>query len=193
MSATTLPSDRPIVLGDVLRSSRAVDVVLVGTYVLAIALSAQLAVPLPFSPVPITGETFAVLLGAAALGPVRAASGTGLYLGLGLVGVPWFAASSGATIGYIVGFVVAGALVGRLARARADRTVPGTVGLMVAGNVVIYVLGVIGLMIVTGMDLPAALAAGVAPFLIGDALKIAAAAALLPAAWRQVDRLHESR
>jgi biotin transport system substrate-specific component len=192
MSAGTLPSTRPAVLADVVATSRARDVVLVVVYVAAIALSAQVALPLPFSPVPVTGQTFAVLLGAAALGPARAAAGTTLYLAAGVAGLPWFAASSGATVGYLVGFVVAGALVGRWARAGRDRTGAGVVGLMVVGNLVIYALGVGGLMLVTGMALASALAAGVVPFLVGDALKIAAAAALLPATWRRVDHAHEA-
>lgn len=187
MSAGTLPSTRRIVLADVPAASRTRDVVLVLGFAIAIALSAQVAVPLPFSPVPVTGQTFAVLLGAAALGPVRAASGTTLYLAAGVAGLPWFAVSGGATVGYLVGFVAAGVLVGRWARAGADRTPTRAVALMVAGNLVIYALGVTGLMVVTGMGVSASVTAGVVPFLVGDALKIAAAAALLPATWRRVD------
>ncbi len=187
MSAGTLPSARRVVLADVPAASRTRDVVLVVTYAVAIALSAQLAVPLPFSPVPVTGQTFAVLLGAAALGPARAASGTTLYLAAGVAGLPWFAVTSGATVGYLIGFVAAGVLVGRWARAGGDRTVTRAVALMAAGNVVIYALGVAGLVAVTGMGVTAAIAAGVVPFLVGDTIKIAAAAALLPATWRRVD------
>lgn len=192
MSAGTLPSARPVVLADVLPSSRVRDVALVAAYVVAIALSAQVALPLPFSPVPVTGQTFAVLLGAAALGPARAATGASLYLLAGVAGLPWFAASSGATVGYLVGFVLAAALVGRWARAGRDRSHRGVVGLMVAGNVAIYALGVAGLMVVAGMGLAPAVTAGVVPFVVGDAIKIAAAAALLPATWRRVDGNHRA-
>lgn len=192
MSAGTLPSTRRVVLADVPAASRTRDVVLVVAYAVAIALTAQVAVPLPFSPVPVTGQTFAVLLGAAALGPARAASGATLYLAAGVAGLPWFAASSGATVGYLVGFVLAGMLVGRWARAGADRTAIQSVALMAAGNAVIYTLGVAGLLVVADMSVTAAITAGVVPFLVGDALKIAAAAALLPATWRRVDGSHRA-
>lgn len=187
MSAGTLPSARTVVLADLVATTHARHAVLVATYAAAIAVAAQIAVPLPFSPVPLTLQTLAVLLGAAALGPRRAAAGAGLYLGLGAAGVPWFAVTGGATVGYLVGFVAAAALVGRGARAGQDRTVAGAVALMVAGNLVIYLLGVGGLVAVTGTGVTAATVAGVVPFLIGDAVKIALAAAVLPAAWRMVD------
>jgi biotin transport system substrate-specific component len=174
------------VLADLVPGSRVRDAVLVGAFALAIGLSAQLAVPLPFTPVPVTGQTFAVLLGAAALGAGRATLGAGLYLVLGMIGVPWFTATGGASFGYIVGFVAAAAIVGRLARMGNDRTVGRTVALMVVGNLVIYAFGVTGLALFLGVGLVEAIALGAVPFLIGDAIKLALAAALLPATWKLV-------
>ncbi len=188
MSAISAP--QPIapgqVLADLLPGSRVRDAVLVTAFAAVLGLSAQLAVPLPFTPVPVTGQTFAVLLGAAALGAGRATLGSSLYLVLGVAGVPWFTGTGGASFGYIVGFVAAALIVGRLARLGNDRTVARTVVLMVVGNLAIYVFGVTGLALVLGVGLGEALALGVVPFLIGDAVKLALATALLPATWRLV-------
>ncbi|MFP4149989.1 MAG: biotin transporter BioY [Nitriliruptoraceae bacterium] len=174
------------VLADLVPGSRVKDVALVGAFAAAIGLSAQIAVPLPFTPVPVTGQTFAVLLGAAALGAGRATLGASLYLVLGLVGVPWFTATGGASFGYIVGFLVAAALVGRLARLGNDRTVGRTVALMAVGNLAIYAFGVAGLALYLGVGVVEATVLGAVPFLVGDALKLVLAAALLPATWKLV-------
>ena len=162
------------------------DVALVGLFAAMIGLSAQVAIPLPFTPVPVTGQTFAVLLGAAALGASRATIGASLYVALGLIGVPWFTATGGASFGYILGFVVAALIVGRLARLGNDRTVGRTVALMVVGNLVIYAFGVPVLAVVTGLGPLEAVMLGAVPFLVGDAVKLALAAALLPATWKLV-------
>lgn len=157
-----------------------------------VGLAAQVKLYLPFTPVPLTLQTFAVLLSAAVLGGNRAAASLGLYLALGIVGVPWFAdQASGwafASFGYLLGFVVAAYLVGRLAERGADRTPLKTAGLMVLGNVVVYAAGVPWLMAFVGVDFGKALALGVVPFLIGDVIKIALAAGLLPATWALVRR-----
>ena len=137
-------STRGRVLVDLLVTSRLAQVSCVAAFVLAIAVSAQLAVPLPFSPVPITLQTFVVLLGAAALGPLRSAAGVASYLAIGAFGVPWFAVTGGATLGYLAGFFVAALLVGRWARAGGDRSVPKAALLMAVGNLVIYACGVVG-------------------------------------------------
>lgn len=184
MSSVTIPVDPSVrVLGDVLPGERVRDVLLTVGYAAAIGVSAQVAIPL--QPVPITGQTFAVLLGAIVLGLGRAAVGGGLYLALGLAGVPWFAPTGGgASMGYIVGFVAAAAAVGFIADRGYARS-PGSVALtMVLGNVVIYVFGVGVLAWVLSLGLTEALAAGLVPFLIGDAIKIAAATAFVPLAWR---------
>lgn len=153
-----------------------------------VGLSAQVVIPLPFTPVPLTLQTFAVLLTVSALGSVRGLASMAVYLLAGLVGVPWFSGGSsgfgGASFGYVVGFLLAAFVVGRLAeRHGADRTVTKAVGLMVLGNLAIYAVGLPWLMVSTGMDFVTALGAGVLPFLAGDALKVLAAAGLLPAVW----------
>ncbi|MCV0402462.1 MAG: biotin transporter BioY [Chloroflexi bacterium] len=179
---------RPRVLADLIPGELARDVALVVGAAALTGLAAQVAVPLPFTPVPLSLQTLTVLLAGAALGPMRGGAAMGLYLVAGTLGVPWFSEQrSGwefASFGYIVGFVLAAIVVGALARRGADRTVPGTAGLMVLGNLLIYVLGVSWLAVSLDADLPTAIGLGATPFLLGDALKIAVAAALLPAAWR---------
>lgn len=187
-NAITVPGNRGAVLAERLPGTRVKDVTLVVGFVVALAASAQIAVPLPFTPVPITMQTFVVLLGAAAMGSSLSVTGAAVYVGLGVAGVPWFAITGGATLGYIVGFVFAAALVGRLARSGHDRRPLGVLGLMVAGNLVIYAFGVPVLAAVAGLGMAEALAAGVVPFLIGDALKMALAAIILPSTWRLVSR-----
>ncbi len=195
---STVAAPAPSTLADVIPrgSTRAGaivrDVALVITGAVLVGLAAQVAVPLPFTPVPLTLQTGAVLLTVAALGSKRGLWSMGLYLMAGVAGVGWFSGGQSgyafATFGYVVGFLVAALLVGRLAELGADRKVHTTVGLMVLGNLAIYAIGVPGLMLATGMDLGTALAKGVLPFLIGDAIKIAAAAALLPLTWKLVRR-----
>ena len=151
-------------------------------------LAAQVAIPLPFTPVPISLQTFTVLLAAAALGPARAGAAMALYLVAGVAGVPWFSEQGSGfgfpSFGYIIGFVVAAILVGAMARRGADRTVGRSAALMVVGNLVIYAIGVPYLAISIGVGPGEAVALGLLPFLVGDGLKILLAAGLLPAAWR---------
>ncbi|MEY9967270.1 biotin transport system substrate-specific component [Streptacidiphilus sp. MAP12-16] len=154
-------------------------------------LAAQFAVPVPGSPVPVTGQTLAALLVGTALGARRGAASLALYLLAGLAGLPWFAqgsSGSGATFGYIIGFVVAAALVGELARRGADRSPLRTAGAMVLGNLAIYAVGVPCLAASLHVSLGTAASLGLYPYLIGDALKVALATGLLPAAWKLVGR-----
>jgi biotin transport system substrate-specific component len=194
VTAIALPRKR--VLADVIPGGLVRDVALVLGGSAFIGLLAQFAIPLPNTPVPLTLGTFAVLLTGAALGPVRGLLSVGLYMVAGMAGMPWFAERASGwgfpSFGYILGFVLAGALVGWLAQHGADRTPVKTAGTMVLGNLVIYAVGLPYLMAATGMDLAAGLAAGVTPFLIGDAIKIVVAAGLLPGAWKLVQRV-ESR
>ena len=186
----SLVSASPRTLADVVPGGLVRNVALVVGGTLFVALSALVQIPLPFTPVPLSLQTFAVLLVGAALGSRRGVASMALYLLAGVAGVPWFAAhQSGwafATFGYVVGFVAAAWLAGRLAEAGADRQVLKSTGLLVVGNVVIYAFGVTGLIASTGMGLGTAVAKGVAPFLVGDLIKVAVAAALLPAAWKLV-------
>ncbi|HUY61307.1 MAG TPA: biotin transporter BioY [Candidatus Dormibacteraeota bacterium] len=182
---------RPPVLADLLPGARVRDALLVVGYAALVGLTAQVVLRLPFTPVPITGQTFGVLLGGMAVGWRRAGLGMALYLLAGLGGLPWFAAGSGGwavaaspTIGYLVAFVVAGPAVGWLAGHRADRHPAATVLAMAVGTALIYGGGVTGLMITLHLDLSRAVVLGVLPFLVGDTLKAVMAAILLPGAWR---------
>jgi biotin transport system substrate-specific component len=179
----------PIQLGERV-SARARNVALVVLGALFIYLTARIAFPVPGSPVPVTGQTFGVLLVGGALGFRRGLAAVTLYVAIGLVGVPFFAEGKGgisvilgATGGYIVGFILAGGLVGRLAELGWDRHFPGAVSAMALGNVVIYLVGVPWLMAVTGANLSTAIAQGVTPFIIGDVLKLVLAAGAFRAAW----------
>lgn len=166
-----------------------------------IALSAQLAIPLPFSPVPVTGQTFAVLLVGAALGARVGTLAVVAYLVEGLLGAPVFAGGRsawspsavpgvpvifGPSAGYLVGFVAAAALVGWLAERGLDRHVRTAAVAMACGTLAIYLFGAGWLARSVGLE--AAIQLGVLPFLAGDLFKVLLAAAALPVAWRLVRR-----
>jgi biotin transport system substrate-specific component len=191
MSSSALAPSRRAVLVDLLPASLGRDVALVAAGVLLTALAAQLVVPLPFTPVPITGTTFAVLLLGAAYGPARGAASLGAYLLIGMLGVPVFAEFSGgvsvvlgATGGYLIAFPIAALVVGALARRGWDRSVAGTAAAFALGSLLIYAIGVPWLAIVAGMDLRTALGAGALPFLLGDVVKAVLAGVALPLAWK---------
>ena len=160
-----------------------------------LAGSAQVSIALPFTPVPITGQTFAVLLVGASLGTVRGATSALLYLLLGVAGAPVyahgaesFAVITGASGGYLVSYPFASALTGWLAERRWDRRFSSAVGAMLTGNVLIYLVGLPWLAVVLGTGLEKTLELGLYPFVPGDTFKLYVAAALLPAAWRMVGR-----
>lgn len=160
---------------------------------LLIALVARLQFFLPFSPVPITGQTFAVLLLGALYGSRRGPATVVTYLTLGAFGLPVFAAGAaglarfvGPTAGYLLGFVVAAFAVGSLCERGWDRRPWTAAASMIIGNLIIYATGILWLSGFVGWE--AVLSAGVLPFLIGDALKIALATILLPTGWRIVGR-----
>jgi biotin transport system substrate-specific component len=175
---------------------------LVAGFALFTAAMAQVEITLGFTPVPITGQTMAVLVAGASLGMRLGAASQALYWVLGLVGLPLYAGGeggwqngTGATLGYLVGFVVAAAVVGRLAERQSVRSLGASTSAMALGSVVIYVFGAgwlahhLGLPVATGET--NAISLGVTPFLIGDLVKLALAGALMPAAWGVVDRLAE--
>ena len=190
MTATL--AERPRVLADLVAGGIVRDAALVIGLAGLTGSAAQVAIPLPFTPVPISLATLPVLLGSAALGPVRGGLAMLLYLIAGVAGVPWFSEQRSGigfpSFGYIVGFVLAALVVGALAQRGADRSVRGTVALMALGNVVIYAVGVPYLALAIDAGLPQAVLLGAAPFLIGDALKILLATAVLPGAWRLTGR-----
>jgi biotin transport system substrate-specific component len=156
------------------------------------AVAAQIAIPM--WPVPITGQTFAVLLVGAVLGASRAAVSMIAYFSMGAIGLPVFTGavaglSFGTTFGYQVGFIAAAAVVGWLAQLNWQRKVSGVLASFLIGNGVIYLFGLPWLAFALanlGMTSNASsvLAAGLIPFLLGDAIKMALAAAVLPIAWK---------
>jgi biotin transport system substrate-specific component len=188
MSDAAVLRRRPaLVLADLLPGALARDALLVVGAAGFVGLLAQISIHLPFTPVPITGQTLGVLLAGAALGWRRAGAALLLYAVAGLAGVPWFADHSsgyvGASFGYVLGFLAAAVLCGYLAERGADRSVLRSVPAMVAAEVVIYAFGLTWLAIDLHLGASQALAEGLTPFLAGDAIKAAIAAGLLPAAW----------
>jgi biotin transport system substrate-specific component len=153
------------------------------------ALMAQVVIHLPFTPVPVTGQTFAVLVTGAALGWRRGLLAQALYVLLGLVGLPVFAGGTGglgqlvgASGGYLLGFVAAAAVLGWLAERGWDRG-REVVAAMLLGEAALYLFGV-GWLAVYLHSVEEAVLLGFVPFMVGDAVKLAASAALLPLAWR---------
>jgi biotin transport system substrate-specific component len=167
------------------------DILLVVGGSLCITGMAQVRIPLPFTPVPITGQSFAVLLVGAVLGAHRGSASLLLYLLQGLLGLPVFAGGAsglayllGPTGGYLIGFVVAAYLVGRLSVRRLDQRIPSALLTFLAGEVVIYLFGVAWLSVFLGIT--HAIIAGLLPFILGDAIKLVVAGFVLPAAWTLV-------
>ena len=193
----------PRVLVETVQTAWVRDVALIAAAVAFIAGSAQVSITVPFSPVPITGQTFAVLLSGAALGTWRSAISGFAYLVLAVLGLPVLAPQADgshltgisvlgmASTGYLLGFIVGGMLVGKLAELGFSRRPLQAATSMVVGNVVIYAMGIPVLQAITGVDWATALQWGLYPFLVGDAIKIALAAGLLPAAWAGIKLLHQ--
>ena len=166
------------------------DILLILTGSWLVAIFAQIEIPL--QPVPITGQTFAVLLIGALLGSKRGAAAMTAYIFQGAAGLPFFAGGasglgilSGATAGYLLGFIGAAYAVGWLAERGLERSVRTSILPFLVGTVIIYFFGVTWLSIVLG-SFEKALQFGLLPFLIGDAIKIVLAAVAMPAAWKFV-------
>jgi biotin transport system substrate-specific component len=167
--------------------ARLYDVLLVAGFSLIIAVSAQISIPLPFTPVPVTLQTFAVVLTGALLGSRRGAAAVVAYLAEGLAGLPVFSLGGaglghllGPTGGYLLGFVAAAWITGFLVERRLAARLPGALFVVVTGHLVPYVTGVAWLGAAVG--LPRALVLGFVPFLIGDTLKVAASVGVLAGA-----------
>jgi len=176
------------------------EVVLVAAGAGLIAASAQVSIALPFTPVPITGQTFAVLLVGASLGTVRGASSALLYVLIGIAGAPVYADGAhgwaqitSASGGYLVGFILAATLTGRLAEQRWDRRFSSALGAILTGNVIIFLVGLPWLAVVLDTSLEKTLEYGLYPFIPGEILKLYLAAALLPTAWRFVTKSNDQR
>jgi biotin transport system substrate-specific component len=199
MSTISIAYGRPTLADRIFSRSIVTDLILIAAGTALTSVLAQIAIPL--WPVPITGQTFAVLFVGATLGLVRAAASMLLYLVLGLVGLPVFAPQAngshltglpallGPTGGYLVGFIFAAALVGLLAQREWDRKWLRTLVAFVVGTVVIYAFGLPWLYVSlsnlhVANPLQATLAGGLYPFLIGDSIKAILAAIGLPLVWR---------
>jgi biotin transport system substrate-specific component len=190
--SATLRRPLPLVLADLLPGTVVRDVLLVVGAAGFVGALAQISIHLSFTPVPITGQTLGVLVACTALGWRRAAAAMGLYAVAGLAGVPWFADHAsgyvGASFGYIIGYVLAAVVCGRLAEHGADRSVRGSLPAMFAAEVVLYAAGLTWLALYAHLGPAATLREGLTPFIAGDAIKAAIAAGLLPAAWRLAGR-----
>jgi biotin transport system substrate-specific component len=178
------------------RSGATTDAALILGGAAAVAACAQISINLGFTPVPITGQTFAALVVATSLGVKRGMGSLLVYLLAGAVGLPVYAGQEhgldvlvGATGGYLVGMVAAAALTGWLAERRWDRQVSSSISAMLCGNVVIYVCGLVWLHHHLAVDWPKALEFGLYPFVFGDLLKLYLAALILPGAWALVARV----
>ncbi len=173
------------------------QVALVVLGILALAVAAKIKAPVPGTPVMISMGTFAVLTIGAAYGPRLGLATILGYMIVGLLGYDVFQNSTadlngleymmGGTGGYLVGYVLAVLALGVLARAGWDRSAPKMAGAMLLGNVLIYVPGLIWLGMLYGWDKPI-LQWGLTPFLLGDGIKLALAAVVLPLAWKLVGR-----
>jgi biotin transport system substrate-specific component len=179
------------------QTSLMVDAIVVILGSLFVALLAQLSIKLPYTPVPVTGQTLGVLLVGGALGSMRGAASMALYLVWILVGLPFGAGGEGGadllslasvTGGYLWGFVIAGYVVGKLAEKGWDRNLGSAIGAFVIGEIIIFGLGVPWLAQAVGYSGEEALRDGFYPFVLGDLVKVLLAAAAIPTAWRFLRR-----
>ncbi|MBK5224404.1 MAG: biotin transporter BioY [Acidimicrobiia bacterium] len=177
-------------LADLLPATRLRTAALVVGAAALTAVCAQITVPVPGSPVPVTLQTFAVLLAGAGLGWRAGGASQLLYLAVGALGAPIYAGGdsgwaslTSATGGYLVGFVLAAVAVGLLAERGHDRRIVTAVPAMLIGSAAVYLCGVTWL--AHSMDWTATMAIdkGLTPYLVGDAVKLVVAGLLLPAAW----------
>lgn len=192
------PAPRLVLADRVFARSAALDVVLVVAGAALTAVLAQVAVPL--WPVPVTGQTLAVLLVGATLGAWRATASMGLYALVGVLGLPVFSDYSsgmaillGPTGGYILGFIPAAFLVGWLSARSWDRQVLKALATFLGGTVVVFAVGLPWLAVALGLDAQQTLQGGLYPFILGGAIKAAIAAGLLPLAWWGADRIERRR
>jgi biotin transport system substrate-specific component len=185
-------SARETLIDQVVPRSIATDIALVFGGAVLTAVAAQIAIPM--WPVPITGQTFAVLLVGAVLGASRGALSMITYFSLGAAGLPVFTGAVagitfGTTFGYLVGFIAAAALVGWFSQLNWNKNALGVLAIFAIGNAVIYLFGLPWLAFALAnlnlaSDFSAVVMAGLVPFLVGDAIKMVLAAAALPLAWK---------
>ncbi len=190
--STVAVSQPRSVLADVVSRSLLADAVLVVGAAVFVGLLAQISFYIHPFVVPFTGQTLGVLLVGSTLGVRRAVAAMGLYMAAGLAGLPWFAGGasgySSLLFGYLVGFIVAVALMSWLAAKGNDRHVVSAVGLFVIGELAIYAFGVPWLAVDLHVSLAKAVTLGMTPYLIFDIAKAVVAGVLLPSTWRLVER-----
>ncbi|MCK5044494.1 biotin transporter BioY [Candidatus Parcubacteria bacterium] len=171
--------------------SRVKNIALVLSFAIITALCSKLS--LEIGPIPVTMQTFAVVLAGVLLGSKRGALSQVAYLAGGLAGIPWFSRGGGLvyilspTFGYIIGFVVAAYIIGRLAEKGWDRKIKTSILAMFVGNVFLYFFGLVWLAQFVGTEV--LLAVGLYPFIIGDLLKILLAGLALPLGWKLINRI----
>jgi biotin transport system substrate-specific component len=187
----------PIPVGERL-NARVRHIILIATGALFIYLTARFAIPR--DPIPWTGQTFGILVVGGALGARRGFAAVALYVLLGLVGLPFFAEGKGGTAvllgpsgGYLIGFLLAGTIVGRLAELGWDRRIGGAIAMMLIGSFIIYAVGLPWLSYSRHLTMADTIAAGLTPFIAWDAVKLLVAAGIFPVAWWLVGRRPDDR
>lgn len=184
-------SSQAALIDRVVPRSRVNDVALVLFGAVLTAYAAQLVIPM--WPVPMTAQTLAVLLVGSILGATRGAISLVAYFSMGAVGLPVFSAATslnfGPTFGYLIGFIAAAAVLGYLSERGWHKSIAGVLGSFAIANSIIYLFGLPWLAFALGNlgaanDIASVAAAGLAPFIVGDAIKMVLAAALLPLAWK---------
>lgn len=199
MTALAPIAPRRLVLADrVLPRHLVIDITLVVLGAALVGGFAQLYVPL--WPVPVTGQTLAVLLVGSALGAVRGALAMVVYAAVGIIGFPWFSEAThgwsvvaGPTGGYIVGFIFSAAFIGWLAERQWDRKFFKAVATFVGGSLVVFAIGLPWLAFALNIGVEKTLEFGLYPFILGGIIKALLAAGLLPLAWWGADRLSSDR
>ncbi|MDR0627485.1 MAG: biotin transporter BioY [Bifidobacteriaceae bacterium] len=186
---------RTEVLADLAGRSRVRDAVAVLAGAAWVAAVGQVQIPLGFTPVPLSLGTFAVLTAGLALGARRAALSLALFALVGFAGAPVFAGGAHGiavpTAGYIVGYIAAATLAGWASNRGVDRKVAPSFVVIALCSAVVYLIGVPYLAYATDTTIGQALTTGMFPFLLGDAIKAAAASAAFPAAWKVITKLRD--
>jgi biotin transport system substrate-specific component len=191
--STTISS--PYVIDSIWEKSKSSTYVQVGALTLLTIISAQVVIPLPFTPVPMTLQTFAILFGAAAIGPYKSTLAQFIYLLIAAIGFPVLASDKGgvealfgATAGYLFAFLVSSYVVGLVAKQLSTRKFINVFVGFFLGTFLIYFFGATWLAFYTGNDLAYGISKGVLPFVLGDIVKALLAASLLPVTWKLIKK-----
>ena len=189
--STTISS--PYVIDSIWEKSKSSTYVQVGALTLLTIISAQVVIPLPFTPVPMTLQTFAILFGAAAIGPYKSTMAQFIYLLIAAIGFPVLASDKGgvealfgATAGYLFAFLVSSYVVGHVAKQLSTRKFINVFVGFFLGTFLIYFFGATWLAFYTGNGLAYGISKGVLSFILGDIVKALLAASLLPVTWKLI-------